>query len=54
MDDMHCEDVIMMPREMTYTTAMDSKTKLLDIHSHNKFFTFQIPDKNHTSENIVI
>lgn len=50
---MHCEDVTVLPREVTYTTAMDSKDKLLDIHTQQKFFTFQLPTKDDNETNVV-
>lgn len=50
---MHCEDVNLLPREIAYTTAMDSSEKLLDIHTHQKFFTFQLPTKDVNETNVV-
>ena len=50
---MHCDDVALLPRDMTYTLARDSREKLLDIHTHQKFFTYQIPTVEDSRMNIV-
>lgn len=51
---MHCDDVALLPREMTYTLARDTSEKLLDIHTHQKFFTYQIPTIEDPRTNVVI
>lgn len=40
---MHCDDVALLPRGLAYTVAHDADQTYLDVHTHTKFFTFQIP-----------
>jgi hypothetical protein len=50
---MHCEDVALLPREVTYTAAHDTTEKYLAIHTHQRFFTYQIPTPEDKRLNVV-
>jgi hypothetical protein len=52
---MHCDDVSLPARELVLTNARDSgeTTKLLDIHTFTRFFTYQLPTPNDSDTNTV-
>lgn len=50
---MQCEDVALLPREMELTHGRDTKSKLLDIHTFTRFFTYQIPKDDQQPMNVV-
>lgn len=37
---MQCEDVALLPHELTLTHARDTEKELLDMHTFTKFFTY--------------
>ena len=50
---MHCDDVALMPKTIVPTRARDSKDRLLEIHTFQRFFTYQIPTKEDGRTNVV-
>jgi hypothetical protein len=37
---MHCEDIELLPRELTITRSRDTRDEKIDVHTFSKFFTY--------------
>ena len=50
---MHCENIALLPHEILITDAMDHKERLMEVHTFQRFFTYQIPTSEDHDMNVV-
>ena len=48
-----CKDIGILPTELTVTEARDADGNLTDIHTFNRFFTYQVPHDARPTANVV-